>query len=73
MPITLGRPLKAAVHRVAQHLAHLAGALVQLFFLEQLQRGDRRRAGHRVARVGVAVEKLDGVLGRALLAFIMPS
>ena len=60
-----GQALDATVQCVAQHRAHLAGAFKQLVLLEQLQRGDGRRARHRVARIGVAVKKLDGVLGAA--------
>ena len=60
-----GQALDAAVQCVAQHRAHVAGAFEQLVLLEQLQRGDGRCAGHRVARVGVTVKELDGVLGTA--------
>ena len=54
---------QAAVQRIAEQLAHLAGAFKQVFFLEQIKRGDGGSAGHRVARIGVAVEKFDRVLG----------
>ena len=58
------QPLDGRVHGVAQHLPHLPGALEQVLLLVQVQRGQGGGTGHRVAGVGVAVEELDGVIGR---------
>ena len=40
----------------------LRGARQQPLLLIGLERGDRRRAGHRVAGIGVAVEQVDDLL-----------
>ena len=57
----VGQALERAVHRIAQHFAHFASALEQIFFFIEVERGDCRRTGDRMAGVGVAVHELDRV------------
>ena len=57
----VGEALHGGVHAVTQKLAHFASTGKQVFFFKQVQCGNGRRAGDRVAGVGVTVEKLDGV------------
>ncbi|MNP70347.1 hypothetical protein D3C76_1665690 [compost metagenome] len=45
----------------------LGHALYQVFLLQQVQRRQASRAGHRVGRVGVAVGKFHRVLGCRLV------
>ena len=54
-----------AVHGVLEMRAELAHALKHRLLLEQVERGQCRRAGHRVRRVGVAVRELELVVGSA--------
>ena len=60
----VGQAFQGTVHRVAQHAALLARTGKVVFFCHQVKRGNGRSAGHGVAGIGVAMEKLDGMLGR---------
>ena len=51
------------VHAVRPVLGELRGARQQTVALIDLLRRDPRGARHRVRRIGVAVEQLDGALG----------
>ena len=52
-----------AEERVLPVLRHLRRAGEQALALVDVERGEARRGGGRVPRIGVAVEELDQVLG----------
>ena len=51
------------MQRIAQHLAHRARAGKQVFFFKQFECGNCSRATHRMAGIGVAMEKLHRMVG----------
>ena len=57
------RRLAQRMQRVLEHRRHLRAARQQAFVGIGLERAERRGAGERMGRVGVAVRELDHVLG----------
>ena len=62
MSSTLGSPFKPCMASAQMRLQR-PGALEKLLVAIDILRGERRRAGEGMARIGVAVEQLDHVLG----------